>query len=160
MALKKNLLIVGGTGFIGNHLIKYYSNKYKITSISKKNSTISEKVINFDHINCDLENSEQAKNFFSGNNFNFIINCGGYVDHKDFLSDGHKVKIRLWFKGREIVHKQLGEQLVEKIVESVSESGELDNEPKFEGKNLTMMVLPKKIKAVKKSNGNAKDEIQ
>jgi translation initiation factor IF-3 len=89
------------------------------------------------------------------NDFNVKINR-----LKDFLSDGHKVKIRLWFKGREIVHKQLGEQLVEKIVESVSESGELDNEPKFEGKNLTMMVLPKKIKAVKKSNGNAKDEIQ
>ena len=89
------------------------------------------------------------------NDFNVKINR-----LKDFLSDGHKVQIRLWFKGREIVHKQLGEQLVEKIVESVSESGELDNEPKFEGKNLTMMVLPKKIKAVKKANGSAKNEIQ
>ena len=78
------------------------------------------------------------------NDFNVKINR-----LKDFLSDGHKVKIRLWFKGREIVHKQLGEQLVEKIVESVSESGELDNEPKFEGKNLTMMVLPKKLRRLK-----------
>ena len=91
----------------------------------------------------------------SNNDFNVKINR-----LKDFLSDGHKVKIRLWFKGREIVHKQIGEQLVDKIVESVSESGELDNEPKFEGKNLTMMVLPKKTKVVKKANGDAKNEVQ
>ena len=79
---------------------------------------------------------------------------------KAFLTDGHKVKIRLWFKGREIVHKQLGQQLVDKIIENSAEFGELDNEPKFEGKNLTMIVLPKKIKAVKKENGKPKDEIQ
>jgi len=79
---------------------------------------------------------------------------------KEFLSDGHKVKIRLWFKGREIVHRQLGEELVAKIIEKVSEFGELDNEPKFEGRNLTLVVLPKKTKVVKKLNGNSKDKIQ
>ena len=76
------------------------------------------------------------------NDFNVKINR-----LKDFLADGHKVKIRLWFKGREIVHKSIGEELVAKIIDTVSESGELDNEPKFEGKNLTFMVLPKKLKA-------------
>lgn len=89
------------------------------------------------------------------NDFNVKINR-----LKKFLSSGHKVKIRLWFRGREIVHKQLGEELVAKIIENVSEFGELDNEPKFEGKNLTMIVLPKKTKAVKKLNGNSKNEIQ
>ena len=89
------------------------------------------------------------------NDFNVKINR-----LKAFLTDGHKVKIRLWFKGREIVHKQLGQQLVDKIIENSAEFGELDNEPKFEGKNLTMIVLPKKIKAVKKENGKPKDEIQ
>ena len=89
------------------------------------------------------------------NDFNVKINR-----LKVFLTDGHKVKIRLWFKGREIVHKQLGQQLVDKIIENSAEFGELDNEPKFEGKNLTMIVLPKKIKAVKKENGKPKDEIQ
>ncbi|MFL2630832.1 MAG: translation initiation factor IF-3 [Thermodesulfobacteriota bacterium] len=89
------------------------------------------------------------------NDFNVKINR-----LKDFLSEGHKVKIRLWFKGREIVHKSIGEELVAKIIETVSESGELDNEPKFEGKNLTLLVLPKKVKVVKKNNGNTKNEIQ
>jgi len=79
---------------------------------------------------------------------------------KEFLSDGHKVKIRLWFKGREIVHRRLGEELVTKIIEKVSEFGELDNEPKFEGRNLTLVVLPKKTKVVKKLNGNSKDKVQ
>ena len=91
MALEKNLLIVGGTGFIGSHLIKHYSNKYRITSISKKSSTISQKIVNVNHINFDLENSNAAKNFFSENKFNFIINCGGYVDHKDFLTDNNNI---------------------------------------------------------------------
>ena len=89
------------------------------------------------------------------NDFNVKINR-----LKDFLADGHKVKIRLWFKGREIVHKSIGEELVAKIIDTVSESGELDNEPKFEGKNLTLMVLPKKLKAVKKENVSTKNEIQ
>ena len=89
------------------------------------------------------------------NDFNVKINR-----LKDFLSEGHKVKISLWFKGREIVHKSIGEELVAKIIETVSESGELDNEPKFEGKNLTLLVLPKKVKVVNKNNGNKKNEIQ
>ncbi|MFL2641102.1 MAG: translation initiation factor IF-3 [Thermodesulfobacteriota bacterium] len=89
------------------------------------------------------------------NDFNVKINR-----LKDFLADGHKVKIRLWFKGREIVHKSIGEELVAKIIDTVSESGELDNEPKFEGKNLTLMVLPKKLKAVKKENVSSKNEVQ
>ena len=50
--------------------------------------------------------------------------------------------------------------MVAKIIDTVSESGELDNEPKFEGKNLTLMVLPKKLKAVKKENVSTKNEIQ
>ncbi|MEC9382093.1 MAG: translation initiation factor IF-3 [Thermodesulfobacteriota bacterium] len=89
------------------------------------------------------------------NDFNVKINR-----LKEFLTDGHKVKVRLWFKGREIVHKNLGQQLVDKIIEHSAEFGELDNDPKFEGKNLTMIVLPKKTKAVKKSNGKSKDEVQ
>ena len=91
MALEKKLLIVGGSGFIGNHLIKHYSKEYRITSISKTKSILSEEIMNVNHINCDLENSDESKNFFSKNNFNFIINCGGYVDHKDFLIDGNEV---------------------------------------------------------------------
>ena len=55
------------------------------------------------------------------NDFNVKINR-----LKAFLTDGHKVKIRLWFKGREIVHKQLGQQLVDKIIENSAELGELD----------------------------------
>ena len=77
MALEKKLLIVGGSGFIGNHLIKHYSKEYRITSISKTKSILSEEIMNVNHINCDLENSDESKNFFSKNNFNFIINCDG-----------------------------------------------------------------------------------
>ena len=91
MALKKNLLVIGGTGFIGNHLIKHYSNKYRITSISKNSSSITKKLLNVKYIISDLENSYEAKNFFSENKFNFIINCGGYVDHKDFLIDNDNI---------------------------------------------------------------------
>ena len=108
----------------------------------------------FKGVSSDIFQSENFANI-GENDFNVKLNR-----LKEFLSDGHKVKIRLWFKGREIVHRQLGEELVAKIIEKVSEFGELDNEPKFEGRNLTLVVLPKKTKVVKKLNGNSKDKIQ
>lgn len=67
------------------------------------------------------------------------------INHiKDFLSSGHKTRVRIFFRGREIVHPDIGHKLANKIVEEVKEVGAVDTPPKLEGKNLLMVLSPKK----------------
>lgn len=61
---------------------------------------------------------------------------------KSFLQSGDKVKISLWFKGREIMHKDKGIELFDKIKEQISEISKIDSEPKMEGKQIIMIVSP------------------
>ncbi len=91
MAVSKKLLVVGGTGFLGSHLVRYLSKNYKVTSLSKGNTINFNKELNVEYAKCDLENTLEAKKFFFQNKFNYIINSGGYVNHNNFLIGGDKV---------------------------------------------------------------------
>ena len=62
-----------------------------------------------------------------------------------FLADGNKVKVSLKFKGREVKFLDKGKETVLKFVSMLSE-GQLDKEPKLEGKFLNVIVLPKQGK--------------
>lgn len=67
------------------------------------------------------------------------------VNHiKDFLDAGHKTRVRIFFRGREIVHQELGVKLANKVCEQVAEYGSVDMQPKMEGKNLIMILTPNK----------------
>ena len=67
------------------------------------------------------------------------------VNHiREFLQDGDKVKIRIFFRGREITHSELGKGLADKILARISDVGAIDSPPKFEGKNLITVISPKK----------------
>ena len=57
-----------------------------------------------------------------------------------FLESGDKVKISLWFKGREIVHRDKGHELFQKVLESLGEVAKIDSEPKMEGKQIIMIL--------------------
>ena len=59
-----------------------------------------------------------------------------------FLENGDKVKITLRFRGREMAHLNLGRELLERISEDVEEHGKVENMPKMEGRQMTMMVGP------------------
>lgn len=63
---------------------------------------------------------------------------------REFLEDDNKAKIRIFFRGREIVHPEIGRMLANKIVERVSDVGGIDMAPRLEGKNLIMVLSPKK----------------
>lgn len=63
---------------------------------------------------------------------------------REFLEEDNKTKIRIFFRGREIVHSDIGRTLAKKILERVSDLGGVDIPPKLEGKNLTMVITPKK----------------
>lgn len=67
------------------------------------------------------------------------------LDHaKKFLAEGHKVKATVQFKGRQIVHKELGEILLLKLLSALEESAKVDQMPKLEGRRMTTVMSPKK----------------
>lgn len=76
---------------------------------------------------------------------------------REFLEDDNKAKIRIFFRGREIVHPEIGRMLANKIVERVSDVGGVDMAPRLEGKNLIMVLSPKK-KSAQGGKENAKNE--
>ncbi len=59
---------------------------------------------------------------------------------KKFLENGDKVKVSLWFKGREIVHRDKGHELFQKVLESLGDVAKIDAEPKMEGKQIIMIL--------------------
>ena len=66
------------------------------------------------------------------------------VNHtKQFLSSGDKVKITVRFRGRELHHTQIGNDLLVKFADAVSEVGNVEKAAKLEGRNMSMTVAPK-----------------
>ena len=60
-----------------------------------------------------------------------------------FLKSGDKVKVTVRFRGRELHHTQLGMDLLEKFADAVTEVGAVEKAAKLEGRNMTMVVVPK-----------------
>ena len=61
---------------------------------------------------------------------------------KKFLVKGDKVKFTVKFKGREMQHIQLGKDLMSRIIEDTKEVGKIETHPKFEGKQMIMVIQP------------------
>ncbi len=59
-----------------------------------------------------------------------------------FLKEGDKVKASIIFRGREIVHTQLGKNLLVRLAEEIKEVGVVERQPKLEGKNMIMIISP------------------
>ena len=59
-----------------------------------------------------------------------------------FLQKGDKVKFTIRFKGRELQHKYLGNELMEKIKADISSLGKIELHPKFDGKQMIMVIQP------------------
>ena len=65
---------------------------------------------------------------------------------KKFLEEGDKVKITIRFRGREMAHQEFGMKLVEKIRDEVAELSQVEAWPKFEGRQMIMVLAAKKKK--------------
>lgn len=61
-----------------------------------------------------------------------------------FLEKGDRVKVTIWFRGREIAHKELGMKVLERIKVEVQDIATIEQEPKMEGRQMQMMVAPTK----------------
>jgi len=63
---------------------------------------------------------------------------------REFLEEGDKVKVTIRFRGREMSHQDLGQNLARKIQEDVGENGTVEQFPRLEGRQMVMMIGPKK----------------
>ena len=61
-----------------------------------------------------------------------------------FLTDGDKAKVSLRFRGRELAHQHLGQELIERIKDDLSDYGTVEQEPKMEGRQIVMALAPVK----------------
>ncbi len=61
-----------------------------------------------------------------------------------FLTEGDKAKITLRFRGREMAHQEIGRELLTRITNDLTEVGTIEQRPLMEGRQMVMMVGPKK----------------
>lgn len=63
---------------------------------------------------------------------------------RKFLDKGHKVQFTILFRGREMVHLELGYKLMDEIVESLGDAGKIERPSKMAGRRMTMVMVPAK----------------
>jgi translation initiation factor IF-3 len=83
------------------------------------------------------------------------------VDYKlrhatDFLADGHKVKLTVMFRGREMAHQEAGQALLTRLLAALADACSADHPPRVEGRNMMVIVSPKARTAGGKSKPAAK----
>jgi translation initiation factor IF-3 len=79
----------------------------------------------------------------------------------EFLSEGHKVKVTIMFRGREVFHPELGAKILDHIAEDVAEVGKVETQGRLDGRNMTMVLAPDKKKvATRRAEERSADEGQ
>ena len=73
----------------------------------------------------------------STHDFEFKLN-----NVRRFLKEGHKAKITITFRGRQIAYPDLGRQLLGRVAEATKEEAVVEQHPRFEGRNMTMILAP------------------
>ena len=66
----------------------------------------------------------------------------GHVER--FLRHGDKVKVTIMFRGREVQHPELGERLLQRLADDVEDLGRVESQPNLDGRNMVMVVAPRK----------------
>jgi translation initiation factor IF-3 len=66
---------------------------------------------------------------------------------REFLEDGNKGRVTIMFRGREIVHPEIGQEILKKVAEAISDIGQVEVGARMEGKQMFMIVAPGKAPA-------------
>jgi translation initiation factor IF-3 len=62
---------------------------------------------------------------------------------REFLAEGNKVKVTMMFRGRQMAHPELGRDVLDRVSATLADVGKVEQEAKFEGRNMTMLLTPK-----------------
>ncbi len=62
---------------------------------------------------------------------------------RSFLEEGHKVRIQIFYRGREMAHKELGYTLIDKIMNLLEEDAVVEQQPQMAGRNLSIVIRSK-----------------
>jgi translation initiation factor IF-3 len=66
------------------------------------------------------------------------------VNHiREFLGEGHRVKVTVFFRGRQITHPELGRDMLEKVAAMVSDAAVVEQSARLEGRHMSMMLVSK-----------------
>ncbi len=60
-----------------------------------------------------------------------------------FVDEGQRVKLSIWFRGREITHPELGRTLIQSILEQVKDIAQPEGLPRMEGRNMSVLLTPR-----------------
>jgi translation initiation factor IF-3 len=63
---------------------------------------------------------------------------------EEFLAEGHKVKVTIMFRGREMQHPELGKKILDEIADKVADLARVEVVPKLDGRNMIMVLAPDK----------------
>src|ERR1700738_2965008 len=108
------------------------------------------KIVDFGKYRYDLSKQEKDRKATSSKlkEVKFRVNIDPHdymikVRHAEqFLDKGNKVKFQLQFRGREMSHKELGDQLMRRLKDDLSTRGQVEMEPKLMGKSINMTMSP------------------
>jgi nucleoside-diphosphate-sugar epimerase len=137
-AAVKRLLVVGGTGFIGTHICRTaIAMGYAVVSLSLNSPRTS--VAGVEYLIADLADAAAVKNAISGHSFEYVINCGGYIDHRPFR-DGGRALINSHFDGVQNLVQSLDRSRLLKFVQ-IGSSDEYGDAAAPQNENLREMPI-------------------
>lgn len=109
-----------------------YEQKKKANEAKKKQTTITVKEIKFRPGTDDHDYQYRVKHA------------------REWLEDGDKVRATIWFRGREMTHRELGARILQRVEQDLSDIGEVEQRPKMEGNQMFLIIAPKRNKTVEK----------
>src|SRR5437867_2371225 len=68
---------------------------------------------------------------------------------REWLAEGDKVKATIWFRGREMTHRELGARILEQLEKDLKDVGDVEMRPRMEGNQMFTIFMPKKHKSPK-----------
>ncbi len=75
---------------------------------------------------------------------------------REFIAEGNKVKVSVMFRGREITHQDIGRELLERFIEAVKDIAKVDQNVQPEGRTISIVVSPDKVKKKKEKSSDDK----